>query len=277
MAAVASRTAGQKRSGAIFRGMVIVLVVVFFLLPLISTFLFSVATVWSRTVLPEGYTLDWYRESFADARVRAGIRRSLFATTCAILLGLGVVIPALVWSHLRAPRFKKWLEFLSILPWALPGIVLALALIRTYVGPYNVSRTWILICAYTLGALPLMFRAIDASLSAVDLRTMSEAAQTLGAGWLTILRRVILPNISAGILSAALLTAALASGEYVLSRLLGGIGWRTFALYQAEWQSIDGRVAAALAVLGFTFTWIVSMGLILLSSRRGQTGLISNK
>lgn len=277
MAAIAGGSGERGRAEAIVRGTIIALVVIFFFLPLISTLLFSVATVWSRTVLPEGYTLDWYRESFADERVRAGIRRSLFATTCAIVLGLGIVIPALIWTHLKAPRFKKWLEFLSILPWALPGIVLALALIRTYVGPYDVSRTWILISAYTLGALPLMFRAIDASLSAIDLRTMAEAAQTLGAGWFTTVRRIVLPNISAGILSAALLTAALASGEYVLSRLLGGIGWRTFALYQAEWQTIDGRVAAALAVLGFTFTWLVSMGLIFLSSRRGQTGLISNK
>jgi len=78
-------------------------------------------------------------------------------------------------------------------------------------------------------------------------------------------------------LSAALLIAALASGEYVIARLLGGIGWKTFALYQAEAQLTDGRVAAALAVLGFAFTWLVSMGLIMLSTRRGTASPIMNK
>ena len=78
-------------------------------------------------------------------------------------------------------------------------------------------------------------------------------------------------------LSAALLVAALASGEYVLARLLGGTGWKTFALYQAEAQFTDGRIAAALAVLGFSFTWLVSMGLIALTGRRGQSSPLMNK
>jgi putative spermidine/putrescine transport system permease protein len=206
-----------------------------------------------------------------------GIQRSLMATAGALVIGLVLVVPALLYVHLRAPRFKRWLEFLAIIPWAMPGVVLALALIRAYVSPYNVSRPMIMVLTYTLVSLPFMFRAIDASLSAVDLRTLTEAAQTLGAGWASVVRRVILPNISSGILSAALLVAALASGEYVLARLLGGTGWKTFALYQAEAQFTDGRVAAALAVIGFTFSWVISMALIVLSGRRGQAGFMTNK
>src|SRR3712207_9327780 len=77
--------------------------------------------------------------------------------------------------------------------------------------------------------------------------------------------------------SDLLLVAALASGEYVIARLLGGTGWKTFALYQAEAQFTDGRVAAALAVLGFAFTWLVSMGLIVLSTRRGMASPIRSE
>jgi putative spermidine/putrescine transport system permease protein len=263
--------------GSLLRYALLAVIVIYLVLPLISTVLFSLATVWSKTVLPEGYTLNAYRESLNDPQILRGIQRSLMATIATLFVGLVLVVPALLWVHLRAPKFKRWLEFLAIVPWALPGVVLALAVIRTYVSPYNVSRPLVLVLTYTLVSLPFIFRAIDAALSAVDLRTLVEAAQTLGAGWPDIGRRVILPNIAPGMLSAALLVAALASGEYVIARLLGGTGWKTFALYQAEAQFTDGRVAAALAVLGFAFTWLVSMGLIMLSTRRGMASPIMNK
>ncbi len=271
------RARPSRQSGEWIRFVIIGLAVLYLTLPLLSTIAFSLATVWSRTILPEGYTLRWYRESLSDPQVLRGIQRSFSATAGALAVALGLVVPALLWVHLRAPRFKRWLEFLAIVPWALPGVVLALAIIRTYIGPYNVSRPLILVLVYALVSLPFVFRTIDASLSAVDLRTLTEAAQTLGAGWPVIACRVIFPNIMAGILSAALLVAALASGEYVLARLLGGTGWKTFALYQAEAQFTDGRVAAALAVVGFVFTWAISMGLILLSARRSSAATMANK
>jgi putative spermidine/putrescine transport system permease protein len=275
--AVVRAERAPRRIAPILSALLLALVVLYMVLPLLSTVVFSLATAWSKTILPEGYTLNAYRESFADPQIIRGIQRSLTATVATVFVGLALVVPALLWVHLRAPKFKRWLEFLAIVPWALPGVVLALAIIRTYISPYNVSRPVVLILTYTLVSLPFMFRAIDASMSAVDLRTLVEAAQTLGAGWLDIGRRILLPNIAPGMLSAALLVAALASGEYVLARLLGGTGWKTFALYQAEAQFTDGRIAAALAVLGFAFTWLVSMGLILISGRRGQASPIMNK
>ena len=275
--AVVARSRRPFNLGSLLRYLLLAVVVLYLVLPLVSTILFSLATVWSKTILPEGYTLNAYRESLNDPQILRGIQRSLTATVATLFVGLALVVPALLWVHLRAPRFKRWLEFLAIVPWALPGVVLALAVIRTYISPYNVSRPLVLVLTYTLVSLPFMFRAIDAALSAVDLRTLVEAAQTLGAGWLEIGRRIILPNIAPGMLSAALLVAALASGEYVIARLLGGTGWKTFALYQAEAQFTDGRVAAALAVLGFAFTWLVSMGLIVLSTRRGLASPIMNK
>jgi putative spermidine/putrescine transport system permease protein len=278
MAAVAAPRAPRRVPwGGLARGLLLAAVVAYLVLPLLSTVAFSLATVWNKTPLPEGYTLQWYRDSLSDPQVLRGIQRSLVAGAGALVVVLALVVPALLWVHLRAPRHKRWLEFLAVVPWALPGVVLALALIRAYVGPWNVSRPLVLVLTYALVSLPFVFRAIDAALSAVDLRTLVEAAHTLGAGGRDVAVRVVLPNIASGILSAALLVAALASGEYVLARLLGGTGWKTFALYQAEAQFTDGRVAAALAVLGFAFTWVVSMGLILLSGRRAQSAPLANK
>lgn len=237
-------------------------------LPLLATLLFSLATVWSRTILPEGYTLEWYRAAIMDPLFAPTASRTLQATIGAAIISPLLVVPALLAVHLRAPRFKPWLEFLSIIPWALPGVVLALAMIRAYVGPYNVNRVLLLILTYVLLSLPFMFRSIDASLTSMDAHGLSEAAQMLGAGWFDIGRRVLLPGIMPGLMSGILLIAALGAGEYALASLLAGSGWKTFPIYQAQAQNVDGRVASALAIIGLIYVMIVSLSLLFIAGRR---------
>ena len=250
--------------------LLLALAVLYLVLPLLATVAFSLATVWSRSILPEGYTLEWYRAAIGNPEFGRTIARTLQAVLGAAVISPLLVVPTLLYVHLKAPRLKPWLEFLSIIPWALPGVVLALAMIRAYVGPYNVNRPALLVLTYVLLSLPFVFRSIDAALAAIDVRALVEAAQTLGAGWLPIARRVVIPNIVAGVLSGSLLVAALAAGEFVLARLMVGSAWKTFPIYQAESQNVDGRLSSALAVIGFLLAWLISMGLVLVSSRRGR-------
>ncbi|MFN8675226.1 MAG: ABC transporter permease subunit [Thermomicrobiales bacterium] len=237
-------------------------------LPLLATLLFSLATVWSKTILPEGYTLDWYKSAIGDDRFLPTATHTLQATASAAIISPLLVVPALLAVHLRAPKWKPALEFLSIIPWALPGVVLALAMIRAYVSPYNANRTVLLILTYVLISLPFMFRSIDASLTSIDARTLSEAAQMLGAGWFDIGRRVLLPGIMPGLMSGILLIAALGAGEYALASLLAGSGWKTFPIYQAQAQEVDGRVASALAIIGLLYVMAVSLSLLYIAGRR---------
>ena len=274
--AVLARPRRSYTLGTVLRYVLLAVVVIYLVLPLFSTILFSLATVWSKTILPEGYTLNAYRESFNDPQIVRGIQRSLTATVATLFVGLALVV-----RRSSGCTCEPTVQTLAGVPGHRPlGIARRCSGVSGHPHLYQPVQRQppvVLVLTYTLVSLPFMFRAIDAALSAVDLRTLVEAAQTLGAGWFEIGRRVILPNIAAGMLSASLLVAALASGEYVIARLLGGTGWKTFALYQAEAQFTDGRVAAALAVLGFAFTWLVSMGLIVLSTRRGMASPIMNK
>lgn len=237
-------------------------------LPLLATVLFSLATVWSKSILPEGYTLEWYKEAVTDKLFLPTATHTLQATIGAAIISPLLVVPALLAVHLRAPKWKPALEFLSIIPWALPGVVLALAMIRAYVNPYNVNRTALLILTYVLLSLPFMFRSIDASLTSIDARTLSEAAQMLGAGWFDIGRRVLVPGIMPGLMSGILLIAALGAGEYALASLLAGSGWKTFPIYQAQAQNVDGRIASALAVIGLLYVMVVSLSLLYIAGRR---------
>ena len=237
-------------------------------LPLLATLLFSLATVWSKSILPEGYTLDWYKAAIADDRFVPTATHTLQATVSAAIISPLLVVPALLAVHLRAPKWKPALEFLSIIPWALPGVVLALAMIRAYVSPYNIDRTALLILTYVLISLPFMFRSIDASLTSIDARTLAEAAQMLGAGWFDIGRRVLLPGIMPGLMSGILLIAALGAGEFALASLLAGSGWKTFPIYQAQAQDVDGRIASALAIIGLLYVMVVSLSLLYIAGRR---------
>lgn len=260
-------------AGSILLRLALISAVLYLALPLLATLAFSLATVWSRTVLPEGYTLEWYVAAVRDDRFWPTTLRTLQATLGAAIISPLLVVPALLAVHLRAPKWKPWLEFLSIVPWALPGVVLALAMIRAYISPFNVSRPGLLILTYVLLSLPFMFRCIDASLSAIDARTLSEAAQMLGAGWFDIGRRILLPGIMPGLMSGILLIAALGAGEFALASLMAGSGWKTFPIYQAQAQGVDGRIASALAMIGLLYVLVVSLLLLFVAGRnRSGTG-----
>ena len=78
----------------------------------------------------------------------------------------------------------------------------------------------LLTMGYATLALPYMYRAVDTGLRTIDVATLTEAAQSLGAGWITILARIILPNVLVAVLSGAFLTLAIVIGEFTMAALL---------------------------------------------------------
>src|SRR5690606_22029696 len=121
----------------------------------------------------------------------------------------------------------------------------------------------LLVMGYTVLALPYMYRAVDTGLRAIDVLTLTEAAQNLGAGWVTILGRVILPNVLVAVLSRAFLTFAIVLGEFVRAALLTGPAFGPCL----QLTGVNKASApAALAVIAFAITW-ACMGLIQLVTR----------
>lgn len=257
----------MKRSVSLYQVILVAFFLLYMLLPILATYVFSVATRWDRTVLPEGYTLEWYTTAFAHPYFGSTLTNSFIVACTAVIVGLILVGPTAYWVHTRVPTAKTLLDVLTILPFGIPGVVLALALIRVYSFPPLARSPFLLISASMIFSMPFMYRPIANSLNAIDVHTLTESAQSLGANTWQILRRVIAPNIMPGILSGSLLVFATVFAEFTLANLITGARFKTFPLLLVEFTRRDGRIAAALSVISFTIAWLVSLAIVWVAGR----------
>lgn len=259
------------KQGAAWRAVAIALFLVFMIVPVIATALFSVSTRWDRTIWPEGLTLAWWVKVMGRSAFQDTLLNSLAVALATVAVSLVLVTPTAYWVHLRVPRARPWIELLAILPFGLPGVVLALGLIRLYSSvPLPLINTAnILVAAYVVLTLPFMYRSVMNALEAIDVRTLSEAAQSLGAGtWRTLLS-VIVPNILPGVVNGSLLVFSTVFAEFTLANLLIGTRFKTFPIYLVEFTRFDARQASALAVISFLFAWVISIAVLYFAGRGG--------
>ena len=110
-------------------------------------------------------------------------------------------------------------------------------------------------------SLPYMYRSVDAGLRAIDIRTLTEAAQSMGAGWPTIMVRIILPNLRVALLSGAFLTLAIVIGEYTIASYLVRPAFGPFL------QLLGGQPGyepAAVSLISFGLTWLAMIAISML-------------
>lgn len=236
----------------------------YFLLPLVGMAEFSLR------MRRDEYSLDAYRVVFADTRFWATFGYSLMLAGWTIVVGVVLVVPTAYWVRLKLPQARPFVEFVTLLPLVIPAIVIVFGYIRLYNTSSFLPLTgsalgtdFLLTMGYATLALPYMYRAVDTGLRTIDVGTLTEAAQSLGAGWVTIMLRVILPNVLVAVLSGAFLTLAIVMGEFTMAALLNRPAFGPFM------QLIGANRAyepPALAVIAFAITW-GCMGLMQLVSR----------
>jgi putative spermidine/putrescine transport system permease protein len=241
--------------------MSIILFLVYMFLPILATYVFSIAIRWDRSILPEGLTFEWYQTAFQDRWFLIVFRHSITISAITVLVSTLLIVPTAYWVHLRLPRALPLLNLITTLPFAIPAVVLALGLIKLYgQGPLQLARTPpMLVLAYVIFTLPFMYRPVASSLEAIDIRRLTEAAQSLGASWPRTMLQVIFPNIMPGILSGGLLVFATIFGEFTLATLLVGARYKTFPMQLVYYTRRDGRIASAYSVISFTVAWATSL------------------
>jgi iron(III) transport system permease protein len=234
-----------------------ILVLTLLLLPIATIILISFVEEgsWTYQVLPERYTLGNYVALFAQPDVFEPIFNSLrmasVATAGNLVFG---VAAALVLVKGRLPGTRV-LRALAVLPFAIPGTVIAVNLIVAFnqptaltFGRVLVGSFWMLPLAYFIRHIPLVFRSTVAALEGYDDR-LSEASTDLGASRIQTLRRVVLPAIAPGITAGALLTFVTALGEFVSSIMLYVFDNRPISVeILAQLRIYDFGAAAAYSV-----------------------------
>lgn len=225
----------------------------YFFVPLILTFW------WSLRAEKDILGFEAYGRLFADANFWSALAETVVDSIATIVLSLLIIVPTAFWVTLRLPKLRPAVEFITLLPFVIPPVVLVLGILRLYARPpllltstYGSSRL-VLICIYAAISFPYMFRSVDTGLRAIDVRSLTEAAQTLGAGWATILGRVILPNIRVALLSGSLLTFAIVFGEYAIAVYMAQ---HTFGPFMANLTRSKVYEPAAMAIVAVAIVWV---------------------
>nr|WP_267245101.1 ABC transporter permease subunit [Streptomyces sp. PR69] len=262
----------RSRRPRIWRGAVLTLAACYFLIPLAASFVFTVHTP-GQGVSFEAYTALLSADGFTDS-----LLLSLALAAATIALALLLAVPALVAVRLGAPRLRPVVEVMCMLPLVVPPIALVTGistvlrwgpeqlshtpLYQTFLAVQNEDFPVVLVLAYTVLALPFVYRSLDAGLRAVDVPTLVEAARNCGASWPYVVVRVLLPNLRAALAGAAFLTLALVLGEFTIASLLG---FEPFAVWIVTISGSQAKMSVAVSVLSLLITW----ALLLLLSRAG--------
>ncbi|MGO4437788.1 ABC transporter permease [Rhizobium sp. RAF56] len=238
--------------------------VTYFFVPLLGTFEFSL-----RMRRGE-YSFDAYQSVFADASFRATFGFSMLMAMLTIVFGMLLVVPTAYWVRLRLPQMRPVVEFVTLMPLVIPAIVIVFGYLRLYnsssILPFTGSTfgtNVLLVCSYITLSLPYMYRAVDTAMRTIDVRTLTEAAESLGAKWPTIMFRCIFPNVMSGVLSGAFITLAIVIGEFTMASLLGRPAFGPYLQLVGANRAYE---PSALAMIAFAVTWL-SMGLLQLVSR----------
>jgi sulfate transport system permease protein len=246
---------------ALGRGLVTLYLSVIVLLPL--------AALTSRS-MQDGLGTFWHAVTGAEAI--AALKLTLVASVIVVLIN-AVTGTAIAWVLVR-DRFpgKRIVNSVIDLPFALPTIVAGITLLALYGNnsPVGITIAFTrvsVVAALLFVTLPFVVRAVQPVLLELDVE-MEEAAASLGAGPITIFRRIILPNLTPAILAGVGLAFARAVGEFgSLVLLTGNIPFKTeassvFIFNQIQSDNETGAAAVSVVLLAIAVVVLLGIGLL---------------
>ena len=265
--------AARRRRQTIFRRLVVGLISVFFALPLLGMVEFTTRAPGGGRTLQVWATLFDFNVIDADyPELKTGILASAGLVLLTVTIMLVMLVPTMTWVRLRLPGMRRTVEFICLLPLTIPAIVLVVGLAPVYAWVayfLGESSLW-LAFAYVVLVLPYAYRALDAGLSAIDVKTLAEAARSLGAGWPTVMWRIILPNVRTAVLSASFLSVALVLGEFTIANLFSRDNLQV-SINLLNKRDSSLATAAALAALVLAFIVLFAMSFVGAGRRSQQT------
>ena len=223
-------------------------------LPILGTFLYSLSTKWTNTLLPQSLTLKWYLEIFQNEMFLDAVGKSFWICLISLFFIGVVLVPTVFVVTYYFKKIEKMMELLVLICFAVPGAVSVVGLIKLYSNePFRlVGTTYILVGVYFVLAYPFVYRGIKNSLDGLNIKELVESANILGASTKVAFFRVIVPNISKGLSVSMLLTFSMLFGEFLLVNMLVGGKFQTVQMYINSIKSgYSGLYSSALVVTYF--------------------------
>ena len=250
-----------------WRFVVLLLAGAYFLIPIYAGIKFSLQNV-------EGhFSFQAYRALPSAPGFTGALTLSFQLAVATMIVSTLLMVPTSIYVHIRLPRLRRVLDVVTVMPIVIPPIVLIVGVLGAF-PEWAKASPYLLSFMYVILAMPFVYRSLDAGLSAIDLKTLTEASRSLGGNWIKTMWRVILPNIRPALLSATVLTLALVFGEYTMASL---DLWTTIPVWIVQFSiSADGPVQVAASMLGLVGTWILLIAVVSLDrsqSRRSHRKL----
>lgn len=244
------------------------------LIPLLYLFIPLAATLQFSLVNRRGeFNTVAYQSVLNDPNFASSFGFSMQTALLTILISVALIVPTVFWVNLRLPQARAFVEFFTLIPFVVPTVVLVFGLVRAHnaTGLTNSANgVYILtLGAYVTLSFPYMYRAVDTGLRTINVRVLAEAAQSLGAGWGTIIVRVILPNVIVSVLNGAFITFAIVMTEFTIASLLNQ---PSFGPHMAAVGSRKVVEPSALTILSLGLTWLC-VSVFQSLGRRGTGGM----
>jgi putative spermidine/putrescine transport system permease protein len=247
--------------GRVFRWTVFAVVTFYFIVPILASLRFTLQKNYAG-----GWSLQAYKAAFNDAGFLPALWLSAEVAAVAAVITLVLLLPTVIWVHLRLPNLAPVMDSISILALAVPPVVLAFGLFNAFKGFNALFQSWVILAlVYVILALPFTYRALSAGARAIDLHTLVDAGRSLGSSWGRLLLGVLLPNMKVAVLNATFLVIALAFGEFAIASLLN---FTTFPVFIADIAQYTGQEAVALSMFAIFAVWALLLVLTLFTRNR---------
>jgi len=229
------------------RGVVLVLGFAYFVVPLYAALDFALQNIQG------GFSFSPLTQIAGQPGFGSAIWLSTELAVVTMALTMALMVPTTIYVHLRMPRFRRFMEVITVLPIVIPPIVLVIGVLQA--SPLWLKSTpYLLALVYVVLAMPFAYRSLDAGLGALDLKTLVEASRSLGASWIATIWRVLVPNLRTALVSASVLTLALVFGEFTVASL---DNWTTLPVWIANSSTNNPHVATAVAMIALLATALV--------------------
>jgi putative spermidine/putrescine transport system permease protein len=178
---------------------------------------------------------------------------------------MALMVPTVIYVHLRLPRFRRVMEVITILPIIIPPIAYSVGVLEA-APQWLRNSQYLLAIVYVILAMPYVYRSLDSGLGAIDVKTLTEASRSLGSSWLMTIWRVLVPNLRSALMSASVLTLALVFGEFTIANV---DNWQTIPVWIYLAPTDNPRINTLVAMIALLATAVVLI--LIVSLDRSQS------